>query len=201
MIKLHHHPDCPYSQKVRVVMAEKDLEYELVLVDLHASEQKSTEFLKLNPYGRVPVLVDDDVVVYDSTIINEYLDDEYPEPKLMPDESAARARVRMLEDYSDMSFVPPTMVVLSELHKPEEQRDNELLQRYRTEIARVVARLDRQLEGHEYLVGNFSLADVSFAPRVMVLHQLGVEIDSRLQNVPGWIARLRERASVRSLGL
>jgi len=182
-------------------MAEKDLEYELVLVDLHANEQKSTEFLKLNPYGRVPVLIDDDVVVYDSTIINEYLDDEYPEPSLRPEDSGLRARVRILEDFCDTSFIPPTMVILAELNKTEEQRDKDLLQRYQTEVARVVARLDQQLVGHEYLVGPFSLADVAFAPRLMILHQLGVELDPRLHHVPSWIARLREKPSVKSLGL
>lgn len=201
MIRLYQHPDCPYSQKVRVVMAEKDLEYELVLVDLHANEQKTTEFLKLNPYGRVPVLIDDDVVVYDSTIINEYLDDEYPEPALRPEDSGARAKMRLFEDFCDTSFIPPTMVILAELHKAEDQRDNDLLQRYQTEVARVVARLDHQLEGHEFLLGDFSLADVAFAPRLMILHQLGVELDPRLHNVPGWIARLRDRPSVKSLGL
>ena len=201
MIRLYQHPDCPYSQKVRVVMAEKDLEYELVLVDLHANEQKTTEFLKLNPYGRVPVLVDDDVVVYDSTIINEYLDDEYAEPPLRPEDSGARARVRQLEDFCDTSFIPPTMVILSELHKPEDQRDGDMLKRYQTEVARVVARLDPFLEGNDFLVGEFSLADVAFAPRLMILHQLGVELDPRLHNVPGWIARLRDRTSVKSLDL
>ena len=201
MSRLYQHPDCPYSQKVRVVMAEKDLEYELVLVDLHANEQKTTEFLKLNPYGRVPVLVDDDVVVYDSTIINEYLDDEYAEPPLRPEDSGARARVRQLEDFCDTSFIPPTMVILSELHKSEDQRDGDMLQRYQTEVARVVARLDPFLEGNDFLVGDFSLADVAFAPRLMILHQLGVELDPRLHNVPGWIARLRDRTSVKSLDL
>lgn len=200
-MKLYHHPDCPYSQKVRVVLAEKDLEFEEVVVNLHAGEQKSTEFLKLNPYGRVPVLVDEDIVVYDSTIINEYLEDEYPEPRLMPEDSAGRARVRLFEDYCDTSFIPPTMVVLAEMYKPEDQRDDELLQRYRTEIARVVARLDRQLEGNEYLVGPYSLADTAFVPRILVLNQLGIEIDARLHNVPGWIARLRQRDSIRRLGM
>lgn len=200
-MKLYHHPDCPYSQKVRVVLAEKDLEFEEVVVNLHAGEQKSTEFLKLNPYGRVPVLVDEDIVVYDSTIINEYLEDEYPEPRLMPEDSAGRARVRLFEDYCDTSFIPPTMVVLAEMYKPEDQRDDELLQRYRTEIARVVARLDRQLEGNDYLVGAYSLADTAFVPRILVLNQLGIEIDSRLHNVPGWIARLRQRESIRRLGM
>ncbi len=199
MMKLYHHPDCPYSQKVRVVMAEKDLEYELVLVDLHKSEQKTPEFLKLNPYGRVPVLVDDDVVVYDSTIINEYLDEEYPEPAMMPEDSASRARVRLLEDFCDTSFIPPTMVVLAELHKAEEARDKETLSRYQAEIARVLARLETQLEGREYLGGGFSLADAAFAPRLLILHQIGVEIDARLTHVQAWIQRVSERPSVRSL--
>lgn len=199
MMKLYHHPDCPYSQKVRVVMAEKDLEFELVLVDLHKSEQKTPEFLKLNPYGRVPVLVDDDVVVYDSTIINEYLDEEYPEPAMMPEDSASRARVRLLEDFCDTSFIPPTMVVLAELHKAEEARDKETLSRYQAEIARVLARLETQLEGREYLGGGFSLADAAFAPRLLILHQIGVEIDARLTHVQAWIQRVSERPSVRSL--
>lgn len=199
MMKLYHHPDCPYSQKVRVVMAEKDLEYELVLVDLHKSEQKTPEFLKLNPYGRVPVLVDDDVVVYDSTIINEYLNEEYPEPAMMPEDSASRARVRLLEDFCDTSLIPPTMVVLAELHKAEDQRDKETLLRYQTEISRVLARLESQLEGREFLGGDFSLADAAFAPRLMILPQIGVEIDSRLTHVLAWIQRVSERPSVRSL--
>jgi glutathione S-transferase len=54
MIRLYDYPDCPFCQKVRVVLAEKDLEYERVHVDLHKGEQKSPEFLKLNPYGKVP---------------------------------------------------------------------------------------------------------------------------------------------------
>lgn len=201
MIKLYHHPDCPYSQKVRVVMAEKELEYELVLVDLHQNEQKSQEFLKLNPYGKVPVLVDEDVVVYDSTVINEYLDEEYPNPAMMPDagESSDRAKVRLLEDFCDTSFIPPTLILLAELHKPEGQRDAELVRRYQAEIVRVLSRLETQLEGKEYLVGQFSLADAAFAPRVLILPQIGVELDARWRNVPAWINRLRSRASVTAL--
>src|SRR6478672_13938201 len=98
MLKLYDYPDCPFCQKVRVVLAEKDLEFEKVLVDLRKQEQKAPEFLRLNPYGKVPVLVDEDEVIYDSTIINEYLEDEYPHPPLMPEQSSERARVRMFED-------------------------------------------------------------------------------------------------------
>lgn len=201
MIRLYDYPDCPFCQKVRIVLAEKDLEYERVHVDLHKGEQKSPEFLKLNPYGKVPVLIDDDVVVYDSTIINEYLDDEYPNPPLMPEDSAGRARVRQLEDFCDNSFMPPAGFILAELHKPENERDAERLRRYQAEIGRVLGRLESALDGKEFLAGDFSLADVAFAPRVMILGQLGVEVDARLHNVAAWIGRLRERSSVRALGL
>ncbi len=201
MIRLYDYPDCPFCQKVRVVLVEKDLEFERVHVDLRKGEQKAPEFLKLNPYGKVPVLVDEDVVVYDSTIINEYLDEEYPNPPLMPEDSASRARVRLLEDFCDNSFIPPAGVVLAEAHKPEAERDAEKVKKYQAEMSRVLARLEGYLDGHQYLVGEFSLADVAFVPRLMILPQLGVEVDPRLQNVNAWIGRLRERPSVRALGL
>jgi glutathione S-transferase len=201
MIKLYHYPDCPYSQKVRVVMAEKELEYERVLVDLRKNEQRAAEFLKLNPYGKVPVLIDEEIVIYDSTIINEYLEEEYPTPSLMPDDSAGRARVRLLEDFCDNSFIPPTLIILAELARPQAERDMEKLKRFQGEIARVLAHLDAQLDNKQHLVGEFSLADCAFAPRLMILPQLGVEIDPRLQNVSSWASRMRERPSVRALGL
>ena len=200
MIVLYDYPDCPFSQKVRVVLAEKDLEFERKLVDLRRNEQRSAEFLKLNPYGKVPVLVDDDVIVYDSTIINEYLEDEYPNPPLMPEDSAGRARVRILEDLADNLFIPRVDIVLAEVHKPEGERDAEKIKKYEGEILQLLKRLEPML-GQEYLVGEFSLADVAFIPRVMILGQLGVELDAGLQQVGAWIGRLRERPSVRALGL
>lgn len=201
MIELFDYPDCPFCQKVRVVLAEKELEYTTRFVDLRKGEQKTAEFLKLNPYGKVPVLVDDDVVVYDSTIINEYLEDEYPHPRLLPEESGLRAKARMLEDFCDNSFLPPAMNVLQELSKAEAERDQERLKRYQTEILRGLARVENYLQGREYLVGDFSLADVAFVPRVLILSRMGVEIDPRYRQVIAWIDRLRQRPSVQSLGL
>jgi glutathione S-transferase len=201
MIRLYDYPDCPFCQKVRVVLAEKDLEYERVHVDLHKGEQKTPEFLKLNPYGKVPVLVDEDTVVYDSTIINEYLDEEYPNPLMMPEDSAGRARVRLLEDFADNSFTPAAGMILAELHKPEAEQDSERVRRYQGEITRVLGRLEAILAGKEFLVGDFSLAEVAFVPRLLALAQLGIELDPRLESVAAWIARLRERPSVLILGV
>lgn len=199
-MKLYDYPDCPFAQKVRVVLAEKELEYETVFVDLRTGEHRqNAEFLKLNPYGKVPVLIDDEVVVYDSTIINEYLEDEYPHPHLMPESSAGRARVRTLEDYCDNSFLPSAGFVQAELSKPVEEQDAERLARYRNELQRGLKRLEAFLAGKEYLAGDFSLADVAFVPALLILPRLGVEVDPALRGVTAWINRLKQRPSVQSL--
>ncbi|MGH7790613.1 MAG: glutathione S-transferase family protein [Candidatus Binatia bacterium] len=200
MMKLYDYPDCPFAQKVRVVLAEKELEYEKVFVDLRTGEHRqNAEFLKLNPYGKVPVLIDDEVVVYDSTIINEYLEDEYPHPSLMPEDSGLRARVRTLEDYCDNSFLPSAGFVQAELSKPQAEQDAERLQRYRTELTRGLKRLEAFLGGKEYLVGEFSLADVSFVPAILILPRLGVDVDPNLRGVTAWANRLKARPSVKTL--
>lgn len=199
-MKLYDYPDCPFAQKVRVVLAEKELEYETVFVDLRTGEHRqNAEFLRLNPYGKVPILVDDEVVVYDSTIINEYLEDEYPHPHLMPEDSAGRARVRTLEDYCDNSFLPSAGFVQAELSKPTAEQDAERLQRYRTELVRGLKRLEGFLGGKEYLVGQFSLADVAFVPALLILPRLGVDVDPALRSVGAWLARLKQRPSVKAL--
>ena len=202
MLTLYDYPDCPFCQKVRVVLAEKDLEYEKVFVDLRRQEQKAPEFLRMNPYGKVPVLVDEDAVIYDSTVINEYLEDEYPLPRLMPEDSQSRAQVRLLEDYCDNSFIPPTTLLLAQLRKPEAERDAQRVEQAREELRRCLFYLRDKLEGREFLVGSeFSIADASFAPRMIVLGRLGFEFEPALAPVQAWLDRIRSRPSVRGLGL
>jgi glutathione S-transferase len=202
MLTLYDYPDCPFCQKVRVVLAEKDLEYEKVFVDLRKQEQKSPDFLRLNPYGKVPVLIDEEEVMYESTVINEYLEDEYPIPRLMPEDSGGRARVRLLEDYCDNSFIPSTTTLLAQLRKTEGERDPQRVEQAREDLRRGLYFLSDRLGGQEYLVGKeFTLADAAFAPRIMVIGRLGVELEPALSNVQAWIERIRARPSVRALGL
>jgi glutathione S-transferase len=202
MLKLYDYPDCPFCQKTRVVLAEKDLEYEKAFVDLRKQEQKSAEFLRMNPYGKVPVLVDEDEVIYDSTIINEYLEEEYPLPRLMPEDSQGRARVRLLEDYCDNSFIPPTTMLLAQLRKPQAEQDVQRVEQAREELRRCLYFLCDKLDGNEHLVGHeFTLADAAFAPRMMVLGRLGFEFEPALAPVQAWLDRIRSRPSVRGLGL
>jgi glutathione S-transferase len=189
------------------VLAEKQLDYELTVVDLRKHEQLEPWFVALNPFHKVPVLIDEDdedhrTVIYDSTVIDEYLEDEYPEPALLPPpgDSAARARVRQLEDYADMAFVLAAGNLLTEHVKPEGERDAEKLRRAKDEVDRAFALLERELAGgKEYLAGSFSIADAAFAPRLLLLVARGVALPDGARALRGYVDRLRQRESIRRL--
>lgn len=198
-MKLYDYPQCPFSQKVRIVLAEKELSYEKINVDLRKAEQKRPEFLRLNPFGKVPVLVDDEVVVYDSTTINEYLEDEYPLPHLLPEDSALRARARTFEDYADIAFTLPVGMLMAEVRKPEAERDAERVRKAREEVERVLAYLNGVLGEHAFLASEFSVADAAFAPRLMVLQAVGIEIKPQWEPLRSWIERLAARPSIQKL--
>ncbi len=201
MIKLYDFLPCPFGQKVRIVLAEKSLSYELAQVDITKGEHRRPEFLRLNPYGRVPVLVDEDTVVYDSTIINEYLDDEYPDPPVLPriEFSSLRARARLFEDFADNSFTPQVGQLMAEMAKAEAERDPNRVQRLRQSVERVLEYVNRELQGQHFLAGDFSVADIGFVPRLLVLKELGIEPGAGRSNVDGWMKRLLERPSIQGL--
>jgi len=202
MIKLYDFLSCPYGQKVRIVLAEKSLSYDLVTVDLTQNEHRRPDFLRLNPFGRVPVLVDEDTTVYDSTIINEYLEDEYPEPPVLPPvgSSAMRARARIFEDFADTSFTPQVGQLIAEASKAETERDQNRLQRLHQSVERVLDYLNNELKGQQFLAGEFSVADIGFAPRLLVLKDIGIDVAANNRmNVDGWLKRMQERPSIQGL--
>jgi glutathione S-transferase len=201
MMKLYDFLPCPFGQKVRIVLAEKGLSYELVQIDVTQGEQRRPDFLRLNPFGRVPVLVDEEVTVYDSTIIAEYLEDEYPEPPLLPPVGASslRARARTWEDFADNSFTPQVGQLMSELTKPESDRDQGRVVRLQQSVERMLAFLNHELQGQDYLTGQFSVADIAFVPRLVVLHDLGVEVGQNRANADAWLKRMIDRPSVQNI--
>jgi glutathione S-transferase len=201
MIKLYDFLPCPFGQKVRIVLAEKGLSYELVQIDFTQGEQRKPDFLRLNPFGRVPVLIDEDITVYDSTVIAEYLEDEYPEPPLLPaiGSSALRARARTWEDFADTSFTPQVGQLMGEMGKPETDRDPARLQRFIRSIERVLDFLNHELQGQEYLAQQFSIADIGFVPRLVVLKDLGLDPAQNRPNVDAWLNRMIDRPSIQSL--
>jgi glutathione S-transferase len=201
MIKLYDFLPCPFGQKVRIALAEKGLTYDLVQVDIIKGENRHPDFFRLNPFGRVPVLVDEDTTIYDSTIINEYLEDEYPEPPILAPvgSSAMRARARRLEDFADTSFTPQVGQLMAELGKPDAERSAERLQGLNQRVERALDYLNQELAGAQFLAGDFSVAEIAFIPRLLVLPNLGIEAGTTRPNVDGWIKRLLERPSLRNL--
>lgn len=192
---IYDYPGCLFGRKVRIVLAEKELSFDSVQVDLAKGQQRSDEFRRLNPFGKVPVLVDESSIVYESTIINEYLNDEYPHPpELLPEDSGERARVRLLVDFADRAFTLPVMAL--ERESKAADKDDTRVQAARDAITKALQMLERELAGREYLGADFSLADVAFAPALLMLPQVGINIDASLPNVTAWKARLLQRPSI-----
>lgn len=201
MMKLYDFLPCPFGQKVRIVLAEKGLSYELIEVDLTQGEQRRPEFRRLNPFGRVPVLVDEDTTIYDSTIIAEYLEDEYPEPPLLPaiGSSALRAQARTWEDIADTSFTLQVGQLMAEIAKAEADRDSNRIQRLQQWIEQMLSFINHQLQGQDFLASQFSVADIGFVPRLLVLKELGLDPAASRGNIDGWLKRMLDRASIQNL--
>ena len=101
MMNLYSGTTCPFSHRCRIVLYEKQMDFQVIDVDLF---NKPEDIAIINPYNRVPVLVDRDLVLYESNIINEYIDERFPHPQLMPPDPIMRARARQLLLPWNMSF-------------------------------------------------------------------------------------------------
>src|SRR4051794_4401309 len=101
MINLYHSKTCPFSARVRLVFAEKEIPYRSIEVNLEHPSPRLLELNPLNPEGLVPVINDHGLTIYESRIIVEYLEERFPAQQLMPKTPARRARVRMLQAFCD----------------------------------------------------------------------------------------------------
>jgi glutathione S-transferase len=149
-------------------------------------KNKPRELLDLNPYAKVPVLVDGAGVVYESAILNEYLDEKCPEPPLLPGDRLKRAQVRIWVDFFNTRVHPTASDI---------QRDRNKEQA-RQRMAEHLARLERELAGKEYLVDDYSLADVTFIPFYTRRERYGVEIGADYPNLTRWGEALITRPAV-----
>ncbi len=150
-ITLYHSVESTCSQKVRLVMTEKSLEWHEIRLNLRTGDQFEPDYLKLNPKAVVPTLVHDEVVVRESSVINEYLEDAFPEPPLRPAKPAERARMRLLVKAFD-DEVHPSIGVLSYAiflrHQMNELKSPEELAEHFNKVADPMRR-ERQMRTHE----------------------------------------------------
>lgn len=196
MIKLYTFPPSTNSRKVRIALLEKGLEFQRINVDLSKREQKNPEYLKIHPFGQVPALDDEGFIIYDSTVINEYLEDEYPYPSLMPKDSEGRARARLMEDFRDTHFNVSCVHIMQEMRKPEGERDGPRIDNARAAITQAFDRIEAELNGNEYLAGSFSLADIAFMANLELLERFAIPVDAgKYSQTAAWINRLKARPS------
>ncbi len=198
-IKLYDFLSSPNCQRVKVVLEEKKLPYETIPVDLRKMEQKKPEFLKLNPNGKVPVIIDGETVLYESRIINEYLEDQYPESPLMPKTPARRAKIRLLIDYALTDIIPPHQRIREQMVKDEKERDPAVIESAKRELIDMLRRFEIELGDQPYLAGDFSLLDAAVVPRFLRHEEWNVLPDPSLPCLEKWLQRMKDRPSVQSI--
>jgi glutathione S-transferase len=196
MIELYDYPKCPFCRKVRITLLEKGIKYKNIFVDLKQKEQKRPEFLQLNPLGKVPVLVHNSMAIYESTVINEYLEEVYPDPSLLPSGSFNKARARILVEYCENNFHLHVFNIYKELNfKKESERNIDKVRINKNLLSKHLSFLNDILDGKDYLAGSFSLADIAFMPRVLIFDTLGIEINEDYVHLIKWISNLKSRKS------
>jgi glutathione S-transferase len=211
------------AQKVRLCLAEKDLAYEQKHLDLRAGDQKRPEYLKLNPNGYVPTLVHDDFVVYESTVVCEYIDEAFSHPQLKPADARGRARMRGFTKFIDAAIFPSTGTVsmsiafhhqyrpefydlmekarpgwLANLRQLQKGTENPAFPAAIKRLDKMVADMDKALveTGGPWLLGKiYTLADVAYAPYVTRLDHLRFlpGMIEQRPRVAGWYDRMRAR--------
>ena len=181
MITLYDADRCPYCARVRIVLAEKGIEYETVAIDL---DDRPAWIYEKNPLGKVPVLEEDTFVLPESAVIDEYLEERYPEPALWPADAAERAFGRLLVFRFD-ELSKPYYALRREEEGARERLDAQL------------AKLNAALDGRPYLSGrDFGLADVAYVPWIVrARDRMGVEL-GRFGALADWLERLSDRPAI-----
>ncbi|MFN0191109.1 MAG: glutathione S-transferase family protein [Aestuariivirga sp.] len=195
---LYSGPLSLFSKKIEIALAEKSLAFERVLVPFTQTKgytPKHEAVLKANPKAQVPVLIDGDLTLYDSTVIVEYLDEAYPEPPLYPKSPADRARVRVLELEADEVLLEPIRKLMFRTESPGAERvsqEEQALLAY-PHIVKSLTRIETALEGRTFLADDFSVADIATFMTVHWNLRLGGPGLGEMPNLNRWYQTLAAR--------
>jgi glutathione S-transferase len=194
MIKLYTFHLSTNGRKVHMALEEAKASYEIVAVNLMTGEQKNPEYLKLNPNGKVPTLVDDGVVMWESIAILLYLAEKFPAATLLPTAVSERARAFQWLVWQPTTFGAPASILFRQMRfTPEDKRDQKVIDQARAEVTKNAEILAGGLQGRDYLAGTFSVADMALMPYLHVLAELKVALPAavdayhkRLAARPSW---------------
>ena len=197
-MKLYTHPFSIVPWRVRIALNEKGLQYQMEEVDLY-TKAATPEFLALNPFAQIPVLDDDGFVVAESIAILEYLEEKHPVPALLPTDTQLRATARQLMCWGT-DYWPPAWQKWMAPRLPGATAASwnaASVAEGRNALCRHLDVLQRRLEARCWLVDDYSLADVCYAPFVLILDrvELGSEVSAR-PRLAAWVERLQARPAV-----
>ena len=195
---LYSGPLSMFGAKAEIAAREKGLDFELVMVPFDFDRlytPKHPEVLRVNPKKQVPVLVDGDLALFDSTQIFEYLEDLRPDPALWPTNLRDRARARQLELKSDEVYFPHVVRLMGlqdKLEEPVALAAIEAAQQYCRDM-------DALLAGREWLAGGFSYADIAFYMAALFGERQGAPLTAGMPRLLAWRERMGERPAVRQV--
>jgi glutathione S-transferase len=196
MFTLYTSPMSGNGRKVHLLLEEAGARYQLSKLDLLKGEQKHPDYLKLNPNGKVPTLVDDGFVLWESNAILLYVAEKFPTTKLLPTDAHDRARMFQWLLFEQTTFRPPlSLLVRQTRFTPPEQQDAKAIEQAWAEVRANMGILTNALSGRDYLGGSVSVADLAVLPYVYLAQDLGTNLSAwpavtaywqRLSARPSW---------------
>jgi glutathione S-transferase len=199
-MKIYSGPLSMFGAKAEIALLEKGVAHEREHVGFSMAtfyEPKHPEVRRINPKAQVPVLIDGDLELFDSTQIFEYLEDRYPTPALWPRDPVARARARQLELDSDEIFFPNVVLLFPHLRAASSAQQ---LAAAEAAVAAGYARMARALGERDYLAGQFTFADIAFFMAQSFAGFVGAPLDAdRHPTLGAWRDRVAARPAVRAV--
>ncbi len=187
MMVLYSGTTCPFSQRCRFVLYEKGMDFEIKDIDLF---NKPEDISLMNPYGTVPILVERDLILYESNIINEYIDERFPHPQLMPADPIMRARARLFLH----NFEKEIFIYVSILEDRAKRGDEAILNRARTTIRDRLSQIASLMAKNRYIMGDeFTMLDVAIAPLLWRLDHYGIELPKSAAAIQKYAERIFSR--------
>ena len=184
-----------FGAKAEIAAREKGFDFELIMVPFEMKtlyQPKHPEVLRINPKRQVPVLIDGDLELFDSTQIFEYFEIAKPEPALWPAELKARARARLLEHKSDEVYFPPIVRLMGLQNAPDDPAAVEA----RAASAAFYDEMERTLGAREWLAGSYSYVDIAFYMAQLFGARMGAPMGEAHPRLLAWRDRMSARPAV-----
>jgi len=182
-MRLYSGTTCPYSHRCRIVLFEKGMDFEVIDVDLM---NKSEDVATINPYNKVPVLVERDLVLYEANIINEYIDERFPHPQLMPPDPVMRGRARLFLHRFEQELYSQVDLIEHGVAKSADKA-RAVIRDSLTQFAQILTK-------QKFLLGDeFSMLDVAIAPLLWRLDYYGIQMGKDAAPLMKYAERLFSR--------